>query len=134
MITFKELRRRLSESTGEPVDMFSIIEEWFCLFEDSTFYIYRTDTNAVIARGIQTFDAAKTKANTLRKQLGLKWDEVKFKMERPTRQFDVSRDGRPFTNAQGQRGTVDYSRNVNPSKGRRFRGYYDRDGNYHDID
>jgi len=29
---------------------------------------------------------------------------------------------------------VQYARNYNPSKRRRFRGYTDAQGNYHDID
>jgi hypothetical protein len=120
-ISFKELRSRFDEAAER-------------LLEQSTFYIYRTDTNAVLARGIKGFDAAKEKANQLRKSKGLKWDQVKFKAEHSTRSFGVSGDGRSYTNAYGQRGRVDYARSVNPSKGRRFRGYYDRDGNYHDID
>jgi len=83
----------------------------------------------------------------------LKWDEVKFKAERgnqssggaavgsggstaaaPKKQFGVSRDGKTFTNASGQTSRVQYARNYNPSKGRRFRGYTDAQGNYHDID
>jgi hypothetical protein len=121
LISFKELRSRFDKAAER-------------LLEQSTFYIYRTDTNAVLARGIKGFDAAKEKANQLRKSQGLKWDQVKFKAERSTRPFGVSGDGRSYTNAYGQRGRVDYARSVNPSKGRRFRGYYDRDGNYHDID
>ena len=108
------------------------------LQEDLTFYVYRTDNNAILARGIQGFEAAKDAANRLRKTHGLKWDQVKFKAERRVQkssgQFGVSSDGRSFTNAYGQRSRVDYSRNYNPSKGRRFRGYTDADGNYHDID
>jgi hypothetical protein len=117
--------------------------------EERSFYIFRTDTNAVLARGIQGFEAAKSRANELRKHHGLKWDEVKFKAERgnqsssasggstaaaPKKQFGVSRDGKTFTNAHGETGRVDYSRRYNPSKGRRFRGYTDSQGNYHDID
>ena len=121
--------------------------------EDHSFYVYRTDTNAVLARGIQGFEAAKSRANELRKSHGLKWDEVKFKAERgnqssggasggsggstaaaPKKQFGVSRDGKTFTNTSGQTGRVDYAKRFNPSKGRRFRGYTDQQGNYHDID
>jgi len=122
--------------------------------EEHSFYIFRTDTNAVLARGIQGFEAAKSRANELRKSHGLKWDEVKFKAERgnqntgggaaggsgastpatPKKQFGVSRDGKTFTNAYGQTSRVQYARNYNPSKGRRFRGYTDAQGNYHDID
>jgi hypothetical protein len=104
------------------------------LTEESTFYIYRTDTNAVLARGVPGFEAAKTKANQLRKSHGLKWDQVKFKAERARKQFGVSADGRSFTNAYGQQGRMDYARNYNPSKGKRFSGYYDQQGNYHDLD
>lgn len=86
------------------------------LLEDLSFYVFRTDTNAVLARGIQGFEAAKAKANDLRKQNGLKWDQVKFKAERGTqksggasgnagtsqkKQFGVSGDGRTFTNTSG---------------------------------
>ncbi len=53
--------------------------------EATTFYIYRTDNNSVLARGLNGYDAAQNKANQLRKQLGLKWDQVSFKSERPIR-------------------------------------------------
>jgi len=121
--------------------------------EEHSFYIFRTDTNAVLARGIQGFEAAKSRANELRKSHGLKWDEVKFKAERgnqssggaaggsgvstaaaPKKQFGMSRDGKTFTNASGQTSRVQYARNYNPSKGRRSRVYTDAQGNYHDID
>jgi len=122
--------------------------------EEHSFYIFRIDTNAVLARGVQGFEAAKSRANELRKSHGLKWDEVKFKAERGNQssggasggtggssgipqkksRFGVSADGKTFTNAYGQRSPVEYSRRVNPSKGRRFRGYTDAQGNYHDID
>ena len=111
------------------------------LLEDLSFYVYRTDTNAILARGIVGYEAAKERANQIRKQQGLTWNLVKFKAERRTQvpsekkiRFGVSPDGKTFTNAYGQRSRVDYSRNFNPSKGRRFRGYTDAQGNYHDID
>ena len=119
------------------------------LLENLSFYVYRTDSNAVLARGIDGYEAAKTRANDLRKQYGLKWDQVKFRSERgtqgsvrsggstaaaPKKQFGVSQDGKTFTNTSGQSGRVDYARHYNPSKGRRFRGYTDAKGNYHDID
>ena len=50
--------------------------------EATTFYIYRTDNNSVLARGLNGYDAAQNKANQLRKQLGLKWDQVRFKSEK----------------------------------------------------
>ena len=150
MVVVKKHRRK----KGEPPEMPPIpsalltIEEIEQLGEDYTFYVYRTDTNAVLARGIQGFEAAKSRANQLRKSHGLKWDQVKFKAERgtqagaaggssgtsPKKQFGVSGDGKTFTNASGQSGRVDYAKRFNPSKGRRFRGYTDAQGNYHDID
>ena len=55
--------------------------------EATTFYIYRTDTNSLLARGLNGYDAAQNKANQLRKQLGLKWDQIRFKSEKkPVRQ------------------------------------------------
>ena len=119
------------------------------LLENLSFYVYRTDTNAVLASGIDGYEAAKTRANDLRKQYGLKWDQVKFRSERgtqgsvgsggstaaaPKKRFGVSQDGKTFTNTSGQSGRVDYAKHYNPSKGRRFRGYTDEKGNYHDID
>jgi len=150
LLIIKKKRRK----KGEPQEMPPIpsalltAEETEELEEEHSFYVYRIDTNAVLARGIQGFEAAKERANQLRKSHGLKWDEVKFKSERgnqssggsggaaaaPKKQFGVSRDGKTFTNTSGQSGRVDYARRYNPSKGRRFRGYTDPQGNYHDID
>ncbi len=108
------------------------------LWEELSFYVFRTDTNAVLARGIQGYEAAKEKANALRKSHGLKWDQVTFKAERraqkPAGQFGVSADVKTFNNVYGQRSRVEYAPRYNPSKGRRFRGYTDADGNFHDID
>ena len=155
LLVIKKNRRE----KGEPQEMPPIpsalltAEETEELEEEHSFYVYRTDTNAVLARGIQGFEAAKSRANELRKSHGLKWDEVKFKAERgnqssgvassgsgassaatPEKQFGMSRDGKTFTNAHGQTSRVQYARNYNSSKGRRFRGYTDAQGNYHDID
>jgi hypothetical protein len=108
--------------------------------EELSFFVYRSDTNGVLARGILGYEAAKERANQIRKQQGLPWSVVKFKAERkvqkpvPTRQFGVSPNGRAFTNARGETSSVDYAKRFNPSKGRKFRGYTDSQGNYHDID
>jgi hypothetical protein len=105
------------------------------LAEDSTFYIFRTDDNAVLAKGIQGYEAAKKRATQFRLSLNLRWDQIQFKVERKVPQkFGVSSNGRSFTNARGETGRVDYAKRFNPSKGRRFRGYTDSQGNYHDID
>ena len=111
MITFKEFRRRCDLALEK-------------LDEENTFYIYRTDANAVLARGIKGYETAKEKATQIRKFQNLKFAQVSFKMERkPETQFGVSGDGKTFTNAHGQRSAVQYARSYNPSKGRRFRGY-----------
>ena len=135
MITFKDFRNKTNNVL-------------LSIYEESTFYIYRTDTNTVLARGINGFEAAKARANQIRKKQNLKWDQVKFKSERGLQgagsgsstsagsrsQYSGSSGGRTFTNAYGKRYPVEYSRTVNPSKSRRFRGYTDDQGNYHDID
>ena len=71
-ITFKKFLQRIQR--------FLDVSE--AVTEEKTFYIYRTDTNSVLARGLNGYDAAQNKANQLRKQLGLKWDQVKFKSEK----------------------------------------------------
>jgi hypothetical protein len=122
MISFREFRRRC-ELALEQLD------------EENTFYIYRTDTNAILARGIKGYEAAKDRASKIRQSHQLKFDQIRFKAERkPATQFGVSGDGKTYTNAHGQRSAVQYARSYNPSKGRRFRGYTDAQGNYHDID
>ena len=150
LLIIKKNRRKKGEAKEMPPIPSALLtaEETEELEEEHSFYVYRTDTNAVLARGIQGFEAAKERANQLRKSHGLKWDEVKFKAERgnqssggsggaaaaPKKQFGVSRDGKTFTNTAGQSGRIDYAKRYNPSKGRRFRGYTDPQGNYHDID
>ena len=88
------------------------------------FLIYRTDTGAVLARGIYGFEQAKAKANELRKRYGLKWDLVKFKAERTSSGSYKKRQG----------GRIDYSNRYNPSKGGRFRVRINPDGSTGDID
>jgi len=64
MITYKEFRRRCDLALEK-------------LDEENTFYIYRTDTNAVLARGIKGYETAKEKASQIRKSHKLAWDLVK---------------------------------------------------------
>jgi hypothetical protein len=112
-------------------------EEIEHLAEENTFYIFRTDTQTVLAKGIIGYEAAKERANRFRKAMNLRWDQIQFKAERQTptpKRFGVSADGRNYTNARGETGRVDYAKNYNSSKGRRFRGAYDKDGNFADID
>ena len=51
----------------------------------SSFYIFRTDTQQVLARGVVGYDNAKQRASYLRKRYGLKFDQVRFKKERKGR-------------------------------------------------
>ena len=106
------------------------------LAEETTFYIFRTDgTQAVLAKGIKGYEQAKNRANRFRQAMNLRWDQISFKAERKIPQkFGVSPNGRSFTNARGDTGKVDYANRFNRSKGSRFKGYTDSQGNYHDID
>ena len=108
------------------------------LVEENTFYVFRTDgTQAVLAKGIKGYEQAKNRANRFRQAMNLRWDQISFKAERqnPTpKKFGVSPNGRSFTNARGNTGKIDYANRFNRSKGSRFRGYTDSQGNYHDID
>jgi len=115
------------------------------------FVIFNTNTRAVLGSAVG-FESAKDKAKQIRQQKNLKFDDVSFMTSKrfyggstgqqgasgaSTTQrvgLGVSRGGRTFTNAYGKRSPVEYSRTYNPSKGRRFRGYTDAQGNYHDID
>ena len=46
------------------------------------FYIFRTDNQQVLDRGVMGYDAAREKAKQIRSQHGLRWDQVSFKAER----------------------------------------------------
>ena len=46
------------------------------------FYIFRPDTQQVLAKGVVGFDNAKQRVSCLRKRHGLKFDQVRFKKER----------------------------------------------------
>ena len=124
-ITFKKFLQR--------VKRFLQVEETALL--ERRFDVYRADTGAVLARGIDGYEAAKQHATRLRNQLGLKWDQVKFKAT-PNSSSSSSGGvgGSRASGSQGHQVRLDVAPRINPSKGRRFRGYYDSQGNYHDID
>ena len=88
------------------------------------FLIYRTDTGVVLARNIYGFEAAKNKASEVRKKYGLKFEQVKFKQDRSTQQ-------KSSPQSSGRR--IEYAPRYNPSKRGRFKGYYDAQGNFHDL-
>lgn len=125
----REERQSRNPTPSHPID---------ALLETYQFYVYRTDTNQVLARGITGFEAAKDRANQLRKSLNLKWDQVKFKADRSStssgsRSSGSGRYQSNLVNPAG-RGRTEYSPRYNPSKRMSFRGYTDAQGNYHDID
>lgn len=91
------------------------------------FYIFRTDNQQVLARGVMGYDAARERANQIRSQHGLKWDQVSFKSERKP-------SASPARPQSDPRSRVDVARNYNSSKRTRFKGRYDKDGNFHDLD
>jgi hypothetical protein len=75
--------------------------------EENTFYVFRTDTKTILAKGIIGYEAAKERANRFRKAMNLRWDQIQFKAERqiPTpKRFGVSADGRTYTNTRGETG------------------------------
>ena len=92
------------------------------------FLIYRTDNNTVLARGIYGYEATKDKANELRKKLGLKWDQVKFKADRS------SQTKSPPSPATTSSRRYEYAPRYNPSKRKRFSGVYDKHGNFIELD
>lgn len=91
-------------------------------YEDSenTYYIFHIRTNRVLARGVRGYENTKAKANELRKRYNLKWDEVKFRVER---KYNNTKKGR-----------IDVSKNYNPSKRTYMRGVHYSDGSYADLD
>lgn len=89
------------------------------------FVIYNKNTRAVLgtARG---FDQAKSKASSIRKQRGLKFDDVSFMT---SRRFY----GKSTTAPSGSR-RIEYAPRYNPSKRGRFKGVWDAQGNFADLD
>ena len=103
-----------------------------CVNENHSFYVYRVDTNQVLARGLDGFEAAKSRANQIRQQHNLKWDQVKFKME--PNQNSTGSVGTNRGSKSNHSGYYDRSKVYNPSKRGYFRGYFGADGSYADID
>ena len=106
-----------------------MLREFLDLCEDynpnAEFVIFNKKTRAVLATA-RGFDQAKTKATSIRKQRGLKFDDVSFMT---SRRFYGKRT--PATST-GRR--IEYSPRYNPSKRGRFRGVWDVQGNYADLD
>ena len=101
----------------------------------TSFYIFRTDNQQVLARGVMGYDAARDRATQIRRQHGLRWDQVSFKSEKkPTSSGTSGRHPASSLGGAPSGARMDVSRNYNPSKRGHFKGYYDKDGNYHDLD
>ena len=91
---------------------------------NAEFVIFNKKTRAVLetARG---FDQAKTKASSIRKQRGLKFDDVSFM---------TSKKIYGKTSAAPSRGRrIEYAP-YNPIKRRHFRGVWDAQGDNADLD
>ena len=103
--------------------------EFLDLCEDynpnAEFVIFNKTTRVVLgtARG---FDQAKSKARSIRKQWGLKFDDVSFMT---SRRFHGKRNTAP---SGGRR--IEYAPRYNPSKRGRFKGVWDAQGNFADLD
>ena len=69
----------------------------------------------------------------IRKWMGLKFDEIKFKKERSMR-TDYGYSGRRTGGQTYRGGRVDTAKNYNPSKRGHFRGVNYSDGSYADLD
>ena len=89
------------------------------------FVIFNKNTRAVLGTA-KGFDQAKSKATAIRKQRGLKFDDVSFMT---SKRFY----GKTSTTPSGGRRT-EYAPRYNPSKRRHFRGVWDAKGNYADLD
>ena len=99
------------------------------IFEDynpqAKFVIYNKKTRAVLGSAVG-YDAAKAKASQLRKQYNLKFDDVSFMT---SRRFYGMGAGAP---SRGRR--IEYAPRYNPSKRGHFKGVWDAQGNYADLD
>ena len=92
---------------------------------NAEFVIFNKKTRAVLgtARG---FEPAKSKASSIRKQRGLRFDDVSFMT---SKRFY----GKRTTAPSGSR-RIEYAPRYNPSKRGRFKGVWDAQGNFHDLD
>ena len=90
---------------------------------NAEFVIFNKKTRAVLGTA-RRFDQAKTKANSIRNQRGLKFDDVSFMT---SRRFYGKTSAAPL----GGR-SIQYAPCYNPSKRGRFRGVWDTQGNYSD--
>ena len=89
------------------------------------FVIFQTATRSVLGTAVG-FEQAKSKATAIRKQRGLKFDDVSFMT---SRRFYGKTSAAP----SGVR-RVEYAPRYNTSKRGHFKGVWDDQGNYADLD
>ena len=131
MAVVKKHRQKKHEAPEMPMIPSALltVEEIEHLGEDynsnAEFVIFNKKTRAILgtARG---FDQAKTKASSIRKQRGLKFDDVSFMT---SRRFYGNTSAAP---SGGRR--IEYAPRYNLSKRGRFRGMWHPDGSYADLD
>ena len=131
MAVVKKHRQKKHEAPEMPMIPSALltVDEIEHLGEDynsnAEFVIFNKKTRAVLgtARG---FDQAKTKASSIRKQRGLKFDDVSFMT---SRRFY----GKTSTAPSGGR-RIEYSPRYNPRKRGHFKGVWDARGSFHDLD
>jgi len=93
------------------------------------FYIFRTDNQQVLARGVMGYDAAREKAKQIRSQHGLRWDQVSFKSEKKPADKPVRQNfGRGIVKQPGEHIYASPSNNL--SRIRLQRKDWDENTNY----
>jgi hypothetical protein len=68
VITYHQVRQNLADVKLQCTDVFESLAEYLYFAEELTFYIFRTDNNVVLARGVQGYEQAKKRASQLRQQ------------------------------------------------------------------
>ena len=91
---------------------------------DSTFVIYKKSKKEKLATA-DSYEQAKKKANDVRQQKGLKFDDVSFMT---ARRFS------PNQQQKRMKGRIEVSPIYNRSKGTYFKGIHYPDGSYADLD
>ena len=100
---------------------------------ESSFYIFQVNPYRVLKRGVKGYENTKQVTTQIRKRMGLKFDEIKFKKERSMR-TDYGYSGRRTGGQTFRGGRIDTATNYNPSKHGYFRGVNYSDGSYADLD
>ena len=65
--------------------LYPIPEEVLREDTESSFYIFQVNPYKVLRRGVKGYENTKLMTTQIRKRMGLKFDEIKFKKERSMR-------------------------------------------------